>query len=201
MNGRLKIIFSYFHYQENRFIRDMGTKQTLLSWKSWELSRYHHINEVMVSFYAKEQLVVTKNDRLFVFVQIKSFILVAVCSTRVCVENAFKQCRLLYAQLIFSLSQKQLDKICGSANFDLYKMMGGIDVLMDSLTDFFPLTFFDAKFALKINQKIETKMLKAWSASFIHSSVIFGLLVSKKKLLFSYKKSKELTLTGILNLM
>jgi hypothetical protein len=101
---------------------------------------------------------------------------------------------MLHSCIVFTLTGQQIDKIFDQhINFDLRKLLGGTDVLLDSLAKSFsnPWLAMDAIPCIKIPSKLRNSLKKAWNNSEIPQSTVFGLLLAKRKVLSIFQGGKH----------
>ena len=107
----------------------------------------------------------------------------------------------MHKTVISTLTATQLAKIFKQhSNFDLRSLLGGTDVLLDSMCKSFsdPSIFLDAIPSLKVAHKHRKIVTKCWNSLSHPKSLVFGVLIANKKVLsFLYPKhTKKLSVAA-----
>jgi hypothetical protein len=100
----------------------------------------------------------------------------------------------LHSQILFSLTKSQLEGVFErQAGFDIRKLLGGTDVLLDCLAKSFkhPDLFLNSFRTMKQPLKLRRGIQKCWTSANPAKSVLFGFIISKKSVLYMYNPRKQ----------
>ena len=128
---------------------------------------------------------ISTGEHLFCFKVQGPLYYVAISKTNESEDILRKQLELLHNTIIFTLTNTQLVSIFEKRlNYDLRNLLGGTDVLLDSMAKSFrePWMFLNTLPALKLPSKIRLDLDKAWISSAQPNSCPFGMLIAHKKL-------------------
>jgi First Longin domain of FUZ, MON1 and HPS1/Second Longin domain of FUZ, MON1 and HPS1 len=110
---------------------------------------------------------------------------VAISKTNESTDILQTQLEMLHNTILFTLTNTQLVLIFEKhLNYDLRVLLGGTDVLLDSIAKSFrdPWIFLNSSSSLKLPSKVRLDLDKAWLNSAQPKSCIFGMFIAHQKL-------------------
>jgi hypothetical protein len=109
-------------------------------------------------------------------------------------EIIHQQLQLLHSQILFSLTKSQLEGVFErQPGFDLRKLLGGTDVLLDCLAKSFkhPDLFLNSFRTMKQSTKLRRGIQRCWATANPGKSALLGFILAKKGLLYIYNPRKQ----------
>jgi hypothetical protein len=123
---------------------------------------------------------------------------VAISRTGESAEVVGKQLEMLHKTIIFTLTSSQLQKIFDRhSNFDLRSLLGGTDVLLDSMCKSLrdPAYVLNAIPSIKLGAKYRKLISKSWNLSLSPKSFLFGVLIANKRVISMWQSKKTSSLS------
>ena len=135
---------------------------------------------------------------IFVFYISPPLYYVAVSRTGESAESIGKQLEMLHKTIIFTLTATQLQRIFDRhSNFDLRSLLGGTDVLLDSICKYLrdPFLFLNAIPPVKLAGKHRKLISKSWTVSIPPKPFLYGILIANKRVISTLQFKKTSTLS------